>query len=218
MKNNLKKIFLLIFFFNLNFNFTNASEDFIFESKSIELLNSTKNIIAKDGVKISSSDGMNISAFSSNYNKISRILSLEKNIIIEDELNEILLNSEKIVYDKNKEIIFSEDKTEVFISNQYILIGKDINLDRNLFKLSSKKKAIIKDNYNNILNLDGFDYLIKDKKVQTNQLIFLDNTGNRYVSKNSLIDLNNQKIASKDIELHFNENGQMGKNARLKGS
>ena len=90
MKNNLKKIFLLIFFFNLNFNFTNASEDFIFESKSIELLNSTKNIIAKDGVKISSSDGMNISAFSSNYNKISRILSLEKNIIIKDELNKIL--------------------------------------------------------------------------------------------------------------------------------
>ena len=33
-----------------------------------------------------------------------------------------------------------------------------------------------------------------------------------------MIDLNNQKIASKDIELYFNENGQLGKNARLKGS
>ena len=35
--------------------------------------------------------------------------------------------------------------------------------------------------------------------------------------KNSIIDLNNQKIASKDIELYFNENGELGKNARLKG-
>ena len=36
--------------------------------------------------------------------------------------------------------------------------------------------------------------------------------------KNSMIDLNKKKIASKDIELYFNENGQLGKNARLKGS
>ena len=32
-----------------------------------------------------------------------------------------------------------------------------------------------------------------------------------------MIDLDKQKIASKDIELYFNENGQLGKNARLKG-
>ena len=115
MKNNIKKIFLLIFFFNLYLNFTSASEDFIFESKSIEFLNSTKTIIAKDGVEITSSDGMNISAFTSNYNKISKILSLEKNIIIEDKPNKLSnINSEKIIYDKNKEIIFSKDKTEIF--------------------------------------------------------------------------------------------------------
>ena len=58
---------------------------------------------------------MNISAFMSNYNKISKILSLEKNIIIKDETNELSLKSEKIIYDKNKEIIFSKDKTEIFI-------------------------------------------------------------------------------------------------------
>ena len=33
-----------------------------------------------------------------------------------------------------------------------------------------------------------------------------------------MIDLNDQKIASKDIELYFNQNGELGKNARLKGS
>ena len=218
MRSNIRKFFLLIFFFNLHYNFVIASEEFIFEGKSIELLNSTKTIIAKDGVKIFSSDGVNISAFKSNYNKTSKILSLEKNVIIKDEPNKISLNSEKIIYDKDKELIFSKDKTEIFINDLYVLIGEDINFDRNLLKLSSKKKATLNDKFNNILNLDGFNYLIKDKQVQTNQLIFLDSKGNRYVSKNSIIDLNNQKIASKDIELNFNENGQMGKNARLKGS
>ena len=217
MKNNLRKIFLLIFFFNLQINLLSASEDFIFESKSIELLNSTK-IIAKDGVKITSSDGMNISAFTSNYNKISKILTLEKNIIIKDEPNELSLNSEKIVYDKNKETIFSKDKTKIFLSDLYFLNGEDINFDRNLLKLTSKKNAILRDKFDNILNLDGFDYSIKNKQLQTNQLIFLDNKGNKYISKKSMIDLNEQNIGSKDIELYFNENGQLGKNARLKGS
>ena len=78
MKNNIRKIFLLILFFNLYFNFTSASEDFIFESKSIELVNSTKTVVAKNGVVISSGDGMNISAFMSNYDKISKILTLKK--------------------------------------------------------------------------------------------------------------------------------------------
>ena len=121
MKNNIKKIFLLIFFFNLHLNFASALEDFIFESKSIELLNSAKTIIAKNGVEITSSDGLNISAFASNYNKTSRILSLEKNIILKDELNKIFLNSEKIIYDKNKEKIFSKKETEIILSDQYIL-------------------------------------------------------------------------------------------------
>ena len=218
MKNNIRKIFLLILFFNLYFNFTSASEDFIFESKSIELLNSTKTVVAKNGVVISSGDGMNISAFMSNYDKISKILTLKKNIIIQDKLSKLSLNSENIVYDKNKEIIFSKGRTKIFINDLYILDGEDINLNRNDLKVYSKKKASLKDNYNNILNFEGFSYSIKNKQVKTNQLIFLDNKGNKYVSEKSIINLNDQKIASKDIELLFNENGQLGKNARLKGS
>ena len=218
MKNNIRKIFLLILFFNLYFNFTSASEDFIFESKSIELVNSTKTVVAKNGVVISSGDGMNISAFMSNYDKISKILTLKKNIIIQDKLSKLSLNSENIVYDKNKEIIFSKGRTKIFINDLYILDGEDINLNRNDLKVYSKKKASLKDNYNNILNFEGFSYSIKNKQVKTNQLIFLDNKGNKYVSEKSIINLDDQKIASKDIELLFNENGQLGKNARLKGS
>ena len=218
MKNNIRKIFLLIFFFNLYFNFISASEDFIFESKSIELLNSANNIVAKDGVEITSKDGMNISAFLSNYNKTSKILSLEKNVIIKDKPRELSLNSENVIYDKNKEIIISNGKTEILIGDLYVLNGENINLDRNNLNISSQKKATLKDNFNNTLNLDGFNYSIKNKQIQTNQLIFKDNKGNKYVSKKSMVNLDLQKVGSKDIELYFNENGELGKNARLKGS
>ena len=218
MRNNIRKILIIIFFFILYFYNLNAAEDFTFESKSIEFLNSSKTIIAKNGVTIKSNDGISISAIMSNYNEISKILTLEKNIIIEDELNDLSLEGEKIIYDKNKETIFSKDETKIFLKNIYLLEGENINLDRTNLILSSKKKAILKDNFNNILNLEGFNYSLKNKQIQTNQLIFIDNKGNKYVTKKSMINLNDQKIASQDIELYFNEKGQLGKNARLKGS
>ena len=91
MKNNIKIICTFIFFFNFYFNISSASEDFIFEGKSIELLNSTQTILAKNGVKINSNDGIKISAFISKYDKKSKILVLEKDIVIEDNPNNLFL-------------------------------------------------------------------------------------------------------------------------------
>lgn len=218
MKNKIKIIFLLIFFFNLDFDNTKASEEFIFESKSIEFLNSSKRIIAKDGVTISSNDGISIAASESNYDKILKILILKKDVIIKDELNNLKLKSEKIIYNKDKELIISQDKTKIFLGNIYDLEGEDITFDRNSSNLFSEKKAVLKDKNNNVLNLKNFKYSIENEQIKTDKLIFIDNKGNKYVSKNSVIDLKNLKMASKDIELYFNENGQLGKNARVKGS
>ena len=68
------------------------------------------------------------------------------------------------------------------------------------------------------MHLKDFNYSIQNKQLQTHQLTLIDNKGNRYVTKESIIDLNNPKIASKDIVLYFNDKGQLGENARLKGS
>ena len=218
MKNNIKIIFFLIFFFNLFFELVSASEEFIFESKSIEFLNSSKTIVAKDGVVITTNDGISISALMSSYDKNEKILTLDKNITLKDKANDVSLMSEKIIYEKNNETILSKDKTKILLSDLYILEGKDITLDRNNLVLFSEKEAILKDDKNNILNLKNFIYSIESKEIQTNELIFLDSGRNRYTSKNSMIDLNNERIALKDAELYFNEDGQLGKNARLKGN
>ena len=218
MKNNFKIILILTFFLNFYFYKASASEEFFFESKSIEILNSSKTIKAEGGVLITSDNGMKISSYKSNYEKDTKILTLENNIEMYDVPNKLSLKSEMVIYDKKNEKIFSKNKTEIFLDDLYILEGEDITLDRISLKLSSKKKAVLIDNYNNILNLSDFNFSIQDKQLKTNQLILLDNKGNRYVSKNSIIDLKDQKIALRDAELYFNENGGLGKNARLKGN
>ena len=75
MKNKL--IFLVsIFFLYISEVNTFAVEDFIFESKSIEI-EKNNNIIAKDGVKVNTSDGLEIFADKSEYNKNTKILKLD---------------------------------------------------------------------------------------------------------------------------------------------
>ena len=59
MKNKL--IFLVSIFLYISEVNTFAVEDFIFESKSIEI-EKNNNIIAKDGVKVNTSDGLEIFA------------------------------------------------------------------------------------------------------------------------------------------------------------
>ena len=74
MKNKFKFLIPIFFLFLSEIN-TFAIEDFIFESKSIEI-EQNNNIIAKDGVKVVTSDGLEIFADKSEYNKDTKILKL----------------------------------------------------------------------------------------------------------------------------------------------
>ena len=68
MKNNFR-ILLLIFIITLCKSNVFALEDFVFESKSIEIEKTENKLLAKDGVKISTNDGLLIYANESVYDK-----------------------------------------------------------------------------------------------------------------------------------------------------
>ena len=141
MKNNIIIVCIFILFFNINFEKVRASEEFVFESNSIEFFDTSKNIIAKNGVTVSSNDGLKISAFTANYDKKSNFLILEKDIIINDKLNDLSLKSEKIIYDKNNEIINSKNETEIILNDFYTLQGEGILFDRTKLTISSKNQS-----------------------------------------------------------------------------
>ena len=84
MKNKFK-FYITVFFLWISLTNTFAVEDFIFKSKSIEIENNIK-IIAKDGVKATTSDGLEIYADKSEYNKNTKILNLENNVKILDKI------------------------------------------------------------------------------------------------------------------------------------
>ncbi len=215
MKNKFK---LLIPIFFLYFSIINvlAIEDFNFESKSIEIIENEV-VIAKDGVKVVTSDGLQILASESTYNRSTKILELKENVSIIDEIQSLKFYSNNITYNKLLEKITSSSKTKIDINNSHLIITKDITFLRSKFLIKSDQPTIIKDKFNNQIKLSGFNYSIKNKTLKTKKMELIDNKSNIYKSENAMLDLNSEKIAAKDIQIYFAE-GELGKNARLKGS
>tara|TARA_A100001011_G_scaffold399839_1_gene510484 strand:- start:482 stop:2857 length:2376 start_codon:yes stop_codon:yes gene_type:complete len=215
MKNKLKFLISIFFLYISQVNVC-AVEDFVFESKSIEIENDG-NIIAKDRVKVITSDGLEIFADNSKYNKNTKILELKSNVKISDKIRNFEISSDNIIYDKLLEKIISKTNTKIEIDNSHILLGKNIIFLRSILKIQSNDSSTIKDKFNNVIKLNGFDYSIKDKILKTNQMELIDKDSNIYKSNDAIIDLNGERLATKDIQIYFAQ-GELGENARLKGS
>ena len=126
MKN--KFIFFIFIFIFININYYNVkAEEFIFESTSIEITNNGNKIQARDGVKVSTKNNIEITANESVYDKIKLILSLIGNIKVIDRENNIKIEGEEITYDKNKEEIISKGNTIIHIGNEYVINTRNID-------------------------------------------------------------------------------------------
>ena len=215
MKNKLKFLFP-IFFLCISTVNTLAVEDFIFESKSIEIQGDNK-IIAQDGVKATTSDGLEIFADRSEYDKNTKILNLVKNVKLFDQIQNFEINSDNVIYDKILEKITAKENTKIKINNSHIISGENIIFFRSELTIRSNNATIIEDKFGNTINLSGFNYSIENKVLRANQMEFTDKEMNVYKTNNGIIDLNNERIAAKDIQIYFAK-GELGENSRLKGS
>ena len=215
MKNKLK--FLIpIFFLCISTVNAFAVEDFIFESKSIEIQDNN-NIIAKDGVKATTSDGLEIFADRSEYNKNTKILNLENNVKLLDRIQNFEINSDNVIYDKILEKITAKENTKIKINNSHVISGENIVFFRSELTIKSNNTTIIEDKFGNTINLSEFNYSIENKLLKANQMEFTDKEMNVYKTNNGIIDLDNERLAAKDIQIYFAK-GELGDNSRLKGS
>jgi len=118
MKNKFIFFLAVCLFININCHDVSA-EEFIFESEVIEITNGGNTIQAKNGVRVSTKNNIEITADESTYDKIKLILSLIGNIKIIDQENNIKISGEDIIYYKNKEKIkLKELKVMVRVQHQ----------------------------------------------------------------------------------------------------
>ena len=217
MKNNILKKKLLITLFVLFSSFAFAEEEFTFESSIIEYKDDENLIIAKGNVKVTSSNGLEIFSNESRYFKLTNKLLLSGEVKIIDKSQNIEIKSNNVVYDKNNELIKSIDKTLIEI-NGYLIQTSDLEYLRAKKIIKSNKETVLSDYFQNKVISSDFVYHHNEKKFKTSSAKLIDKDSNEYKIGITLIDLNLNKIAAKDVQLYFSENGNFGKNSRLKGN
>ena len=211
----MKKILIILFLFF--FHSAYAENEFNFESSTIEYKDNENIIIAEGDVKITSPNGLEIYADKSKYFKIDNRLNLIGNVRVIDKNRDIEISSNQIDYDKNIDLIKSSSLTEIKISN-YLIYTKALEYLRLKKILKSNEQTELTDNFKNKIIASDFIYYGETKKFKSNEIKLIDSNSNEYIAGISIIDLNTNKIASKDVQLYFSKDGGFGENSRLKGN
>ncbi|MDA9604203.1 hypothetical protein N9S39_00650 [Candidatus Pelagibacter sp.] len=199
----------IIFFFILTcFIYLNdhiKAEEFVFESDSIEIKNEGNIISADNGVQITTKNKIKIIADRSVYNKINSKLTLYGNVIFYDIEKEIKILSKEVIYKKDLEKVTSSGKTLVYLPNNLTLTTNNLEyLQKNI--IQSKYKAILVDEFKNQIIANNFKYSINDKLFQGVNVQMFDEEKNNYFFEKAMVDLGQNMILAKDIEINFSKN------------
>jgi LPS-assembly protein len=198
----LNSLFLLVWIF-FSFSYVNANEAFTFNVAEIEILENGNKINGTNGGKVISDDGSTIAGKNFFYNKQTNILKITGNVKYLDNIKNIAITSDKIIYYKNDEKIFTIGNSKVIEENSN-LSANELEYDKNLNTFKAKKNVKYLDNIKNIaITSDKIIYYKNDEKIFTigNSKVIEENSN---LSANELeYDKNlNTFKAKKNAEIH----------------
>ena len=195
-----------------------SDEDIIFKASEINILNEGNLVKAKDGSEVILPDNITITSNEFEYNKLNSVLEFNKNILAEDKINDLELKTEKLKYLKNRKILNTFGKTIFLIRSNYEISSNNVTYDKKKELIFSKEPSEIIDTLNNQINVDEFSYDVIKNTIKANKMEIIDINKNKYLFENAIIDLNNKKIAGKDIEIRMDKDlFNPGNDPRFKG-
>ena len=167
MKNKLKSYISILLCFFLLSESTNADESFIFNVTEIEILDDGNQINGYKGGTATSKDGSIISAENFFYNKLTNILETSGNVKYIDKIKNIVITTDKAIYLKNKEKIFTIGNSKV-VNNNNTITASDLNYDKIKNIYEAKKNVIVNDfEKETTIYADEITYLKNDEKFFT---------------------------------------------------
>ena len=167
MKNKFYNLlFILICFIFLSKNI-NADEPFIFDITEIEILDNGNQINGFKGGTATSKDGSTITAENFFYNKLTNILETTGNVEYKDKIKNIIISTDKAIYFKNEEKIFTIGNSKaVNKSNTITASNLEYNKIKNIFE--AKKNAVVIDfEKDTTIYADEISYFKNEEKIFT---------------------------------------------------
>ena len=203
MKNKFKfylYLYLVLFFSNINVSYSNELN---FEAKNISSINDDI-ITASDEVVITDQLGNEIFADQLIIDNKKKIYTISKNVLLKNSINLLEINSEKIIFDQNKNTFFSEGLTKVSKDDIYFIEANNVFFDQGKNFISSDDKTFIKDSFGNEINIEKFNIFLDKNHLIADEATIKDKEQNIYNLKKFYYDFNEKKIFGKDISVNQN--------------
>ncbi len=194
-------IIFCLFFFTI---ISSYSEEIQFDSSNMDIKNEGNLIIAYNSILKLPNKQVFISSKKATYDKLNNFLTFENSVYLKDEVENIIIESDKINYDRNKNLFFSIGDTEINLDEKYHIKSKNIFFDRELKIIYGNHKTIIKDNKKNNYNLDkSFNFDISKEIIKAKKSYIIDINNNKYIFDDLVINLKSNEIAGKEIKVEF---------------
>jgi len=167
MKNKLKNFIFIFFCFFLLCKSVNSNEPFVFDITEIEILKNGNQIYGYKGGTVTSKDGSIITAENFFFNKLTNILEVTGNVKYSDISKDIIITSDKAIYLKNDEKVYTVGNSKAVNKNNTITASSlEYDKIKNIFK--AKKNAIAEDfEKKTTIYADEITYLKNDEKIYT---------------------------------------------------
>ena len=188
MKNKFTFNILIFFFYSVLTVFTN-SDEFIFDTSEINILENGEVIEATNGTATTIDGDIKIDAKKFYYDKKKLLLDASGDVKVDDLKNKVLIKSEYISYN-------NKDRT-----------------------ISSNENSILEDDLGNIFLLENFIYTLDDELIKLGKSKIIDYEKNIYNLDKAFLNLRSKKLLGKDISIDFNNKSfQKDNEPRLKGN
>tara|TARA_B110001452_G_scaffold255921_1_gene248789 strand:- start:1058 stop:3448 length:2391 start_codon:yes stop_codon:yes gene_type:complete len=205
MKNKFDILFLAkILIFSLILSNNLYSEEIQFKSSKVFSLDNGNIIRAEDGVNIFGIKNITLSSDKAEYIKDKSLIKVLGNAQVYDEINNIKINSQEIIYYKKLNKIESPGATIIIINDEYEINGFNIIFDRNLNNIYTENESILQDTLENIIRSENLDIDLNEKILSAKEVNIKDAQLNYYNIENLKINLKNNKVVGKDLDIRFN--------------
>ncbi len=147
----------------------------------------------------------NINALNVEVDKENKTVYAKGEVEIYDKLKNIIF-SDEAEYDKLKGIVKTKGPTKVLTSEKYEIEGTDIFYDDNKKIIYSQNETIITDIDGNKIIVEMFNYLtLKNMFFSKGETEITDKRSNKYLFSEIYIDEKKKKIVGSDIKSFFND-------------
>ena len=207
MKNRIIiNIFLVFFVMTSCLN----AETVFFDSKNIKIEEDGNMIFATKGTAKIPSKNLIIKGDKFVYDKKTSELTVFDDVKYFDKQQDIIIEGQKLIYNKIENTIFSQSDTKIDIENKYNILSRDVIYDRNSMKISSNNQTLVDDKNSNSFDFNlGLLFDISKEVISSEKVLVTDKNLNKYFFENSKINLKSNEIAGKGLHIDF-ENSYFG--------